>query len=47
MKKTFKKIVKITISIILIFYVINIAKNFYLYFTYKHGSQAVSVNFLL
>ena len=38
MKATLIKIVKITLSIIVIFYVINVAKNFYLYFTYEHGN---------
>jgi hypothetical protein len=41
MKAIIKKIVKITLSLILIFYVINIAKNFYLYLTYEHGNLAL------
>ena len=40
MKTKIKKIVKIILTLILIFYVINTAKNFYLYFTYKHDSLA-------
>jgi hypothetical protein len=41
MKTIVKKIVKIILTLILIFYVINVAKNFYLYFTYKHGDLAL------
>ncbi|MEA2077394.1 MAG: hypothetical protein U9O95_05185 [Candidatus Marinimicrobia bacterium] len=41
MKATLKKIVKISISLILIFWVINTAKNIYLYFTYEHGNLAL------